>query len=235
MANLEEALQIYEDLGIKFGITQTICFISYLRFNLGQYEQGKEDAVKALALAHELESLRGVLLSLTLLGIYSIVKENYDRAGKYLDEALSYYKEHGPAEQEELPLLAAQVIYLCRTDRALQARQPLISVLSFYVSSKNSLILSYILPAIALYELIQGKVERAVELYALFGKCWPGIASTSYIDDLAGKQIKAAAASESPEMVADTEARGRELDPWETAQELLAELESQIQGEVTDV
>jgi hypothetical protein len=63
-----------------------------------------------------------------------------------------------------------------------------------------------------------------VELYALATR-YPFVANSRWFEDVAGRHITAVAATLPPEVVAAAQARGRARDLWETAQELLAELE----------
>jgi hypothetical protein len=79
----------------------------------------------------------------------------------------------------------------------------------------------------------QGKVEQSVELYAL-ASLSQFVANAKAFEDIAGKHITAFASSLPPEVIAAAEARGRELEIWETARELLAELEAQVQEEGGD-
>jgi hypothetical protein len=81
------------------------------------------------------------------------------------------------------------------------------------------------LPAIALLLTDQGETEQAAELYALASR-HPYVANSVWFQDVAGKHIAAAAESLPPEVVAAAQERGRARDIWQTARELLAELES---------
>jgi hypothetical protein len=51
------------------------------------------------------------------------------------------------------------------------------------------------------------------------------VANSRWYEDVFGKLIEAVAASLPPDVVAAAQARGRARDLWETAEELLAELE----------
>jgi hypothetical protein len=66
-------------------------------------------------------------------------------------------------------------------------------------------------------------VHRRDGLMALL---WPGLPqkSAQLFEKIAGGHIRAAAATLPPEVVEAAQARGRALDWWEVAQELLAEL-----------
>ncbi len=65
--------------------------------------------------------------------------------------------------------------------------------------------------------------ERAVELYAL-AESRPFVANSQLFEDIAGKQVAAAAATLPPDVVEAAQARGQALDWRETADALLIEL-----------
>jgi hypothetical protein len=62
-----------------------------------------------------------------------------------------------------------------------------------------------------------------VELYAL-AESHPFVANSQLFEDIAGRFIEAAAATLAPDVVAAARERGRALDWWDTAAELLDEL-----------
>ncbi|HUT19668.1 MAG TPA: hypothetical protein VM366_10940, partial [Anaerolineae bacterium] len=80
------------------------------------------------------------------------------------------------------------------------------------------------LPAVALLLADRGEAERAVELYAL---AWsvPRVACSRWYEDVAGRELAAAAAGLPPEAREAALACGRAREVWATAEELLAELE----------
>jgi hypothetical protein len=81
------------------------------------------------------------------------------------------------------------------------------------------------LPAITLLLADRGRAEQAVELYALASR-YGYVANSFWFDDVAGKHIAAVGATLPPHVVAAAQHRGRARDLWETAEELLEELES---------
>lgn len=86
--------------------------------------------------------------------------------------------------------------------------------------------LIYALPAFALLPVDDGETARAVELSAL--ACYaPFVANSQWFEDVAGRHISAAAESPPTEVVAAAQERGRARDLWETAKELLGELETE--------
>jgi len=64
----------------------------------------------------------------------------------------------------------------------------------------------------------------AVELYALAAR-YPCVANSRWFEDVFGRQIDALAETLPAEAVEAARKRGRARDMWETAKELLAELE----------
>ena len=68
----------------------------------------------------------------------------------------------------------------------------------------------------------RGEVARAVELYAL-ASTFPSVSNSRWFEDIAGKQIAAAAERLLAEIVARAQECGRARDLWATVEELLAE------------
>ncbi len=79
------------------------------------------------------------------------------------------------------------------------------------------------LPAMALLLLDDGAPARAVELYPLAWR-YPYVANSRWFEDVAGREISAAAEALPPEVVAAAQERGRARDLWATVEELLDEL-----------
>jgi hypothetical protein len=71
--------------------------------------------------------------------------------------------------------------------------------------------LMFSLAGLALLSASEGKVERAVELYALVTR-YPFVAKSRWFDDMLGRPLAAAAATLPPEVVEAARARGRARD-----------------------
>ena len=106
-----------------------------------------------------------------------------------------------------------------------QAWRRLREALSAAVERRFYLSLVTGLPAVALLLLDVGETERAVELYAL-ASCHGYVANSRWFEDVAGKEIAAVAASLPPDVLAAAQERGKARDLWETAGELVKELEN---------
>ncbi|MFL7811883.1 MAG: hypothetical protein AB8I80_24815, partial [Anaerolineae bacterium] len=104
-----------------------------------------------------------------------------------------------------------------------QARKHLCEATRTVVTSEDFLGKLNLLPAAGLFLAAQGETARAVELYALATR-YPYVANSRWFEDVAGRQIEAAAAELSPGVIAAAQARGRARDLDETVQELLLEL-----------
>jgi len=83
--------------------------------------------------------------------------------------------------------------------------------------------LLWALPATALLLADEGKIERAVELYALASR-HPFVANSRWFEDIAGKALSEVAATLPKNQIAVLQERGRVRDLEATAAELLAEL-----------
>jgi hypothetical protein len=105
-----------------------------------------------------------------------------------------------------------------------QAQGYLTEALQVAVEAKRYLSLIQTLPGIALLFADQGDAERAVELYAL-ASTQGIVANSKWFDDIAGDEIAQAAERLPVEVVEAAKERGRSLDLWGTAQNLLEELE----------
>ena len=66
--------------------------------------------------------------------------------------------------------------------------------------------------------------ERAVELWAM-AESLPFVGNSQLYADIVGKPMEAVIATLPPTVVAAAQARGQELDWWQTAEHLLTELD----------
>ena len=132
------------------------------------------------------------------------------------------YEVAGPETRAVLEACAERGLAHCDA-----AFQHIRTALETMVRSGGGLSLTVGLLAAALLIADEGRAERAVELHALACRD-PHVSESRWFEDVSGKHIAAAAESLPPDVVAAAQERGRARDLWETAKELLAELEGEI-------
>ncbi|MDF1514468.1 MAG: hypothetical protein P1S60_11720 [Anaerolineae bacterium] len=104
-----------------------------------------------------------------------------------------------------------------------KARSPICLALSYNVQKRHGFPVSAQLAGAALLMSKSGHTERALELYGV--SCQnPHIRNSRWYEDVFGKHIKKAAEALPAEVVEAALNRGRVLDLWETAENLLEEL-----------
>jgi predicted ATPase/DNA-binding SARP family transcriptional activator len=218
-AQLEESVTIYRDLG--FGGSSSgaaLAVLGWVDVLLGRYGQARGRIHAALALAQEREYRFAVQISLYCAGLLAIAEGKYAQAQQLLQQSCSvlvgsrcYYWA--------LVLLGYAVRGLGQPEQAWRYLQKVLSR-----ADRDSRAAMEALPLIALLLVDRGEAERAVELYALASR-HPYVANARPFEDIAGRDIAAAARTLPPEVVEAAQARGRARDLEATVRELLAELE----------
>jgi hypothetical protein len=112
---------------------------------------------------------------------------------------------------------------LCGLGQPGPARERLCQALHAALTIKHHPSLVFVLPAAALLSAHEGRIELAVELYAVATR-YPLVANSRWFEDVVGKHVAAAAKSLPPDDFAAAQERGRARDLWKTAEKLLAEL-----------
>lgn len=123
--------------------------------------------------------------------------------------------------------LALTLAALARAELGLgdwaEAQRYLVEGLEIVLEIGAFIPLLFLMPVAPLLLAGADEVERAVEVYAT-ASSHPFVANSQLFEDIPGRRIKAAAARLPPGTVEAAQARGRALDWWETAAELLEEL-----------
>jgi tetratricopeptide (TPR) repeat protein len=223
---LGEALAIATDLGNR---TQSAMYIPEYQgktdMERGLYGQARAQAEKALEVAREYRSWRDIGWTLCILGDIALAEGAHAEAQRTLQESIAAYRECGKRDELGWALACAGLAARGLGEPA-QARRHLGEALRMGVTTGGFAALITALPATALLLADGGEPERSVELYALASR-HPYVACSRWFEDVAGRQIAAAAAALSPEVVAEAQERGRARALQATAEELLAELEEQ--------
>ena len=220
---LKEGLATYTDLGFRRYIAFSNSALGFSKKHLGQYEDARVQGQMGLALSREIGLPYGIGYSCILLGCVALVGEAYAEAQQLLEESVTVFRETG--ERNELSwALATLGVVAHRLGQLTPAERHLYEALWTAAEIGAFVPLMFALPGIALLLADQGKVERAVELYALASR-YPYVGNSRWFEDVFGRHIAVVAATLPPEVVTAAQARGRARDPGATAAEMLEELE----------
>jgi tetratricopeptide (TPR) repeat protein len=221
---LEESREIYDDLGSRFGVAFDDLFLGWIDGVLGRYAQARVRIENSLLDFRETGLGRGIGLALLFLGILTLADEDYATAEALLKEAAEFYEEIG--QRDEWSIAVAGLGYVARAlgDTA-QARSYLWEALKTGVELHSFGLVIMSIPTVALLLADAGDsgAERAVENYALASR-YRYISKSRFYEDIVGRHIAAVATTLPPDVVAAAQERGRARDLWETAKELLDEL-----------
>jgi tetratricopeptide (TPR) repeat protein len=222
---MEESVALLHELGLRRSGYALVSNVgqAWANLHLGRYEEAGTQAQRCLTLAREADHKWAVGYSLVVLGATDLAGAAYGDAQKPLQESVGIFQELG-----QLPGLRFARLYLGMAARGLgqrrQERQHLYEALRTMVKTRDVMDHMGALPAVALLLIDEGQLEWAVELYALASRHL-FVANSRWFEDVAGKQITAAAAKLPPEVVVAAQERGRARDLWDTAEELLVEWE----------
>jgi predicted ATPase/DNA-binding SARP family transcriptional activator len=229
---LGETLSLYSDLESTPAWALAFAIVGYADLYMGDYDMAFRQAQDSLTLCsgkRHLLYVTGTTHARSILGKIALAKGSYVEAGQWFQESISlfqkWFTDLTAVEQDNIGRALTCLGYVARgLNQISQAQGNFYQVLSVAIEEERYLSLIQTLPGIALLFADQGEAERAVELYALAAT--QGIvANSKWFDDIAGDEIAAIAEELPAEVVEATKARGRALDLWEAAAELLDELE----------
>jgi len=224
-----QAAAVFEDLGMRYDLVFATFLMGWAQVLSGHYDAGRALLRPNLALAREIGSRREVGYQLYALGQAALADEAYDEAQTLLQESVAIFQELGQGDDTGMAL--SGLAYAKRgLGQAGQARQLMCQAIGIALEIRAIITLLAGLPAGALLLLDQGEIIRAIELYALVRR-HPSPAGSVWHEDVAGKQIAAASSCLPPEVVEAAQERGRGLDLWQTAKEVMEELAKPANGE----
>ncbi|MDF1512997.1 MAG: hypothetical protein P1S60_04220 [Anaerolineae bacterium] len=211
-----------ESLGINIRLSEVNYDIFFAHLHLGNYDTVASIAKQNLAICQKSG------YALYLYGWYMNLCLVYLGLGEY-EKALHYLEQRYEPRQTNFPddYIEEECAYvLLRLEEYDKSRLIIRRALENVITSESKPRLLWLLPAISLHLSALGQMEYAIEIYTL-ALTFPFIANSRWFYDVAGRRIEKAAESLPPDVVAAAKARGRELDLWETAKELLVELGSE--------
>jgi tetratricopeptide (TPR) repeat protein len=192
----------------------------------GDYSQARTRMHRLLTRTHGAEYGWMIAMSSGLLGWVALAEMSYKEAREAFQESIARYRSYANREYEAWSLAG-----LGRAEYGLgnwvEAQQHLHEALRICTDIRAFIPLLYLMPVIPVVLADENNPqlkERAVELYAL-ATSHPFVAKAQLFEDIAGRYVRAATADLPPEVLEAAQARGRALDWWETAEELLQELD----------
>jgi tetratricopeptide (TPR) repeat protein len=222
---LKEQRAIMQDGGTSWVRHRWLCAA---RVHLGRYEQARADGELAVAFQRASGVPQTIAFALMTLSWAVLAEGAHVEAVGLLEESVALY--HSVEQIDEGSSAQASLAYAVRSLGQLdRAREHLCEALHTGTEIGAFFPLMFGLPMAALLLLDRGQIERAVEVYALASR-HAFVANSRWFEDVFGRRIAAAAKSLPAEVVAAAQQRGRARDLWETAKELLAELEAAKDG-----
>jgi tetratricopeptide (TPR) repeat protein len=189
---------------------------------LGRYEQARAHATAGLAHACARGDTYVVGVMCLVLGLTSLVQEDYAAAQSWFGQSLAAYRGMGQRDGESWSRAFLGYAALGLGDLA-QARLYLGEALQTGASVDSFLAIAIALSGVALWMARTDDVEHAVELWALLSR-YPLVSNAPLFQDIVGQYIDAAAASLPLETVAAAQERGLTGDLDAVAGEVLDRL-----------
>lgn len=218
---VQKSVALFEELGlpgprISLGI---------IHLELGEYDAARTQLEAYIAQSRSTGKQSALAFSLGVLACLANVEMNYAEAAQLATESAAICQQ---TQQDERWIIATGHLgYAARgLGKPAVAHQHFITVLEWAVAHRGAVPLFFGLAGIALLLADEGKVERAVELYAHLADL-PSVATSQSRWDLAGKQIADRAATLPPAVAAAAHTRGKAGDVWAAAAALLLEVDGQ--------
>jgi tetratricopeptide (TPR) repeat protein len=228
-AALERTISIDEELGVPTRVAKL--GLAHVKILMGQYAaaQAEIEAFLPLDPSVGLETMRG--MASAHLGMLALAEGAYAEARRRCVDSAAAFRQI-----ERVDLLGVALACLARAEWGLGegdlARRHLAEALQIGLEKGSVISLITALAAAALLLADEGAVERAVALYAMVAYL-TSLVRSSWVEDVLGQHIAAAAAALPPEVAAAARERGRAQDAGKAAAALLAEL-SDGQSEVNE-
>ncbi len=219
-ALLTEAAAIFADLGDRRGMVEARSQRGVAGCVLGHYRDAQADCFAALALARELSLSREVGFCVSTLAMIALGERRYADAQRFAREAIAIFEGSGQSDWLGR-VYGVAALADWGAGQVRQARRHIVAALRIGLELSAYLPTRHALWAAALLFADSGDDGRAVELGAL-NQHMTG--DGVWYQDVCYRRLSQAAAALPPDVAAAAQARGRELDFWQTASRLLEEV-----------
>jgi tetratricopeptide (TPR) repeat protein len=218
---LDEAIAAYQETAGLAARAKLYAVAASARGLLGCYDEARTLAHASLALARECGSRREAGICCLVLGFGATVERSFAAAQEWFEESAALLQ--GVGMQDVLGSTLAAWGYAAR-GLGQHARSWQLMAQALRMRSGGPFLGSVLvaLPGIALLLLDRGEAERAAELCALAWR-YPFVSRSPLFEDLAGREIAAAAIRLPPERVLAARSRGRARDLDATLSDLASE------------
>jgi tetratricopeptide (TPR) repeat protein len=225
---IEQSSKIFEDLGILDKYIFATIGIGLGLSHLGRYAETIARVGRNLPLAKELDARREIGLAHVILGMAYLGQGDFEQAENWALKSVKQYRAIN--QRDELSLALAIMVYTqLGLGQAQQAGLHLCEILKIGIDIGGVYPILYILFGASLLLMKSGECEKAVEISALAER-YPFVKNSRWFEDIAGREIAAMTKSLPPEVVVTAQERGREMDLWETAGELLDKIGQDCQS-----
>jgi tetratricopeptide (TPR) repeat protein len=230
---LEETLTLRSDLdfgSISEGWIEE--YQSMACLHLGHYQEAHRLAREAITKYEHRDNIKGVAFGHWLLANSRFIHSENQEALSLLRQSAQTCQETGEKRTLNLVKLSQSYV-LHKIGHKTQAQQLLAEALDFGLNHRSFIHVLTAIPAKAMFLGEEGETQWAVELYAL-ATSHAFVGNSRWFADAVGQYIKVIAATLPPEVIMAAQARGRNLDLWQTAESLLTELAELGWGEDAD-
>ncbi len=222
VAVYQEGLALWRELGARQQISDVLHTMAAGECHLGRYAEARVHAEEGLRLACETGHWGAQIGAFCALAWTALAEGRNEEAERYAREDLRLREEAGYLDcLEPLGTLAIVALREGRMDESREYVRR--SLLILRDTPMRAGAVRNCLPPIALHWAVGGDVEKAVEIYALAATSrW--VTDSRFLEDIAGREVRARAAVLPPEVRQAAEERGRRSDPAAMVRELLEEL-----------
>jgi tetratricopeptide (TPR) repeat protein len=224
----EKGVAIGQNHGVpSVSLFYTNMSLAEAHVHIGRYKAVRTWAEKVPSLAHKVGRKTLTIWAQKWLGWVALAEERYAEAYHFFQESVANFLTATEVEYRSWALVGLGRAAYGLGDRS-EAQQDLVQALRMVAEIQAFIPLLFLLPIISLLladETDISRKERAVEVYALCST-HPFVANSSLLADIAGRHVAAVAATLPPEVVEAAQSRGRKLEWWATAADLLDELET---------
>ncbi len=227
LADLRRAINGFRDLGIVFREHRSRVTYAYALLLDGDYQEAGEAIQAAARFYREREATVSYASAIYVLALSLVARGSLEEARDYLEESGRHFDEVEARVAEAICRAVLSLVRALLGEQQAAWKQLLVS-LEVASAQKSTEVLGFALPAAALYTLEDGRIERAVALYAAACQI-PLVANSAWFEDVIGRRIAEKEGEAPTEVVKRARAQGRSADLWGIAAELVSDLQSPLE------